>query len=668
MPPGPRGAPICWCSAARGLPRAAAALLDRGRLAVAIALYELGARSPVVARARRAARAALRRGPERRRASSTSAGWLSRRDAPDRTPAVGLAPAALHGAREARVSQAPEGGRHGAPRDLPADARRGLLVDARRVARLLRRDGLARVPDALARSRCSRTSTRRRRSECSRPCRPRALAGRRSRAARSGGRPLFFSCRASTGRSRSRPSGWTTPSRRRSPPTAWTWTPSARRSAATASFCGCRRPPDSAGRRCGCARRSSRSTSDGVWVRESPARRRRGAPGSVYGRARPRSAEGRLARLGRLRTSSARGSCSCRTGLRHVRLERGRATQVPTACVQVSSGAATVRYKADVRREPARGPGRSAIAPARRSGPRSASTPCEADRRIDEPRQIYRRIEDTSARDFVYTLDPPPAEGDPLVHFLLRSKAGHCEYFASAAAMMLAARGVPRATRDRLVRRRGGAVLRRRSWSARRTSTPGSRRTWTGPASRCWIPRPRPASLRRCRLSLLSRLVTLGREIEFFYDRRILGFDSGDQVGVVEAVRETFGDAAATLAGVRKRSARRDALLRQRSRRPRRVAVLGARAHVPPPPARGPPRRRAPISRCAGLLARRRGALSAAVPPAEVVRLFATRSRRPAEDAGAVVSVYCASAFGGRDAAGGRAGARERVRRLKKLA
>ena len=35
------------------------------------------------------------------------------------------------------------------------------------------------------------------------------------------------------------------------------------------------------------------------------------------------------------------------------------------------------------------------------------------------------------------------AKGDPLVNFLLRSKAGHCEYFASAAAMMLAARGIP---------------------------------------------------------------------------------------------------------------------------------------------------------------------------------------------------------------------------------
>ena len=38
--------------------------------------------------------------------------------------------------------------------------------------------------------------------------------------------------------------------------------------------------------------------------------------------------------------------------------------------------------------------------------------------------------------------------------------------------------------------------------------------------------------------------------IEFLYDRRILGFDSGDQVGVVEAVLEGMGSAAGRLSGL----------------------------------------------------------------------------------------------------------------------
>jgi transglutaminase-like putative cysteine protease len=44
---------------------------------------------------------------------------------------------------------------------------------------------------------------------------------------------------------------------------------------------------------------------------------------------------------------------------------------------------------------------------------------------------------------FVYTLDPPAPEGDPLAWFLFDSREGHCEYYASALAVLLRARGVP---------------------------------------------------------------------------------------------------------------------------------------------------------------------------------------------------------------------------------
>ena len=35
-----------------------------------------------------------------------------------------------------------------------------------------------------------------------------------------------------------------------------------------------------------------------------------------------------------------------------------------------------------------------------------------------------------------------------------------------------------------------------------------------------------------------------GREIEFFYDRRIIGFDSGDQVQLTDALRDSVGGAS----------------------------------------------------------------------------------------------------------------------------
>jgi len=168
--------------------------------------------------------------------------------------------------------------------------------------------------------------------------------------------------------------------------------------------------------------------------------------------------------------------------------------------------------------------------------------------------------------------------------------------------------------------------------------------------------------------SLLSRLVALGREVEFFYDRRILGFDSADQIGVAEAVREKFADAAETLANV-KRSAR-EMLSLQSAIAIVLVAGLLALAYtflrrtgvVAPPPTRA-------YLALRRLLARRRGALAPSVPPAEVARLFATEVPEAGADAARVVAIYCASAFGGsrlRPEVEQELG--ERLRRLKKLA
>ena len=50
----------------------------------------------------------------------------------------------------------------------------------------------------------------------------------------------------------------------------------------------------------------------------------------------------------------------------------------------------------------------------------------------------------TALRGFRYTLDNPSGHAlNPLEDFLERTQAGHCEYFASAMALMLRARGVP---------------------------------------------------------------------------------------------------------------------------------------------------------------------------------------------------------------------------------
>lgn len=63
---------------------------------------------------------------------------------------------------------------------------------------------------------------------------------------------------------------------------------------------------------------------------------------------------------------------------------------------------------------------------------------------LDDPRARIETIEDHLERDFTYSLhyDRDP-EGDPVVQFMLDSRLGHCEYFASAMALSARQVGVP---------------------------------------------------------------------------------------------------------------------------------------------------------------------------------------------------------------------------------
>jgi hypothetical protein len=59
------------------------------------------------------------------------------------------------------------------------------------------------------------------------------------------------------------------------------------------------------------------------------------------------------------------------------------------------------------------------------------------------PQELAQRLTE-ALRQFRYTLDNPSGNApNPLSDFLERSQAGHCEYFASALAIMLRLRGVP---------------------------------------------------------------------------------------------------------------------------------------------------------------------------------------------------------------------------------
>ncbi len=61
----------------------------------------------------------------------------------------------------------------------------------------------------------------------------------------------------------------------------------------------------------------------------------------------------------------------------------------------------------------------------------------------DDPRQIVAEAARFLATGFLYDRKPDAPTGDPLAWFLFESKRGHCEYFASALAVLLRARDVP---------------------------------------------------------------------------------------------------------------------------------------------------------------------------------------------------------------------------------
>ncbi|MDP2312359.1 MAG: transglutaminaseTgpA domain-containing protein [Pseudomonadota bacterium] len=60
-----------------------------------------------------------------------------------------------------------------------------------------------------------------------------------------------------------------------------------------------------------------------------------------------------------------------------------------------------------------------------------------------DPAVVARALTDWIGATYTYVDTPPPPEGDPLAWFLFDTRAGHCEYFASALVILLRERGIP---------------------------------------------------------------------------------------------------------------------------------------------------------------------------------------------------------------------------------
>ena len=349
-------------------------------------------------------------------------------------------------------------------------------------------------------------------------------------------------------------------------------------------------------------------------------------------------------------------------------LDHGYPVSLTDGIVRLASNRRTVRYTAGVLRRDPRGIGATAIDPSV-VPPEIRDYAAKLMGNTTDPAEVARLIRDHFVKEFVYTLDAPRGSGDPIVHFLLRSHAGHCEFFASAAALMLTARGIP----ARLVTGSYGGesgffssalVVRGTNLHAWvEAELDGSGFSVFDPTPPGGVP---PAVSGG---SFWRGVASLGREAEFFYDRRILGFDAFDQAQFLDVARQSVGTAAGRVAGWRPFAG---------TPAPASVtaaaAVLAVLALLALLRSMGGRRGRVPVPtraylRLRALLARRLGGLAPSTPPAEVARLFGETVPGAGEDASAVVAIYCATAFGGREPGpGAESELAARLRRLRKLA
>ncbi|MEK6324162.1 MAG: DUF3488 and transglutaminase-like domain-containing protein [Acidobacteriota bacterium] len=79
----------------------------------------------------------------------------------------------------------------------------------------------------------------------------------------------------------------------------------------------------------------------------------------------------------------------------------------------------------------------------RKLDPRISQLAHEITRSAPTPYEKAKAIENYLKTEFSYTLELKEIEGDPLAEFLFRTREGHCEYFASAMAIMLRTLEIP---------------------------------------------------------------------------------------------------------------------------------------------------------------------------------------------------------------------------------
>jgi len=148
-----------------------------------------------------------------------------------------------------------------------------------------------------------------------------------------------------------------------------------------------------------------------------------------------------------------------------------------------------------------------------------------------------RRIEQHLQQDYAYTLElPARAAPDPLAHFLFERRRGHCEYFASAMAVMLRTVDIP----SRVITGFQSGVFNPISgWQVIRASDAHS---WV----EAWLPDrgwttfdPTPADPNASRPSLWTQLSLYLDAAETFWQDWVIGYDLDRQVFLADRMGQS---------------------------------------------------------------------------------------------------------------------------------
>ena len=166
------------------------------------------------------------------------------------------------------------------------------------------------------------------------------------------------------------------------------------------------------------------------------------------------------------------------------------------------------------------------------------------------PRLLAHRLSALLQR-FRYTLDNPSGSAaNPMEDFLERSRAGHCEYFASALTAMLRRRGVP----ARVVNgyRLGPWIAEGGYWLVTQDEAHSWVEYFDQASSRWWVADPTPAAPPSgiTRMTLAALMRRWMDNLSYQWDRHVVRFSDEDQV----AGLEWFQTRASTLSSWRMKS------------------------------------------------------------------------------------------------------------------